>query len=57
MTNAEVARATGFGQQYVSDVARGRYQDISLANARKFADYFGCAIEDLFPGRDEAVAS
>ena len=49
VTQAAVARAAGLPQPYVSDVARGRYQTITLRNARKFAEYFGCAIEDLFP--------
>lgn len=55
-TQLEVAAATGLPQPYVSDVSRNRYQTITVDNARKFADYFGCAIEDLFPAR-EAVAS
>ena len=34
---------------HVSDVARRRYRTITVENARKFARYFGCSIEDLFP--------
>jgi transcriptional regulator with XRE-family HTH domain len=56
LTQTEVAHGTGLPQQYVSDVARNRYQTITVDNAQKFADYFGCIIEDLFPAR-EAVAS
>lgn len=56
VTQLDVAAATGLPQPYISDVARNRYQTITVDNARKFADYFGCAIEDLFPAR-EAVAS
>lgn len=55
-TSAEVARSTEFTPQYVSDVACGRWDDIKVGNARKFADYFGCQIEDIFPAR-HAVAS
>jgi hypothetical protein len=55
-TNAAVARSTGFTQQYVSDVACGRYDDIKVGNATLFADFFGCTIELLFPVR-QAVAS
>ena len=50
VTQGAVARAVGLPQPYISDVARGRYQTITLRNARKFAEYFGCAIEDLFLG-------
>ncbi len=44
-----MARGVGLPQPYISDVARGRYQTITLRNARKLAEYFGCAIDDLFP--------
>jgi transcriptional regulator with XRE-family HTH domain len=36
---------------YVADVARGRWQTITVENAHKFAELFGCAIEDIFPAR------
>lgn len=55
-TQMDCARGTGFTAQYVSDVARGRFKTLSVENAHKFAAFFGCAIEDLFPAR-EAVAS
>lgn len=54
-TQTSVAKAIGLPYTYVSDTARGRYQTITVENARKFAEHFGCAIEDLFPAR-EAVA-
>lgn len=49
MTQGDLARATGFSQPYISDVVRGRYGTITLGNARRFAQYFGCTLEDLFP--------
>ena len=49
VTQVTVAKALGLTQPYVSDVARGRYRTITVENARKFASYFGCCIEDLFP--------
>lgn len=58
VTQEDIAAALGEHQPYVSDVARGRYQTITVAKARKFADYFGCSIEDLFPvAASEAQAS
>ena len=54
-TQTSLAKAIGLPYTYVSDTARGRYQTITVENARKFAEFFGCAIEDLFPSR-EAVA-
>lgn len=55
-TQMDCARQTGFTPQYVSDMARGRFRNISIDNARKFATFFGCHIEDIFPA-EEAVAS
>ncbi len=49
VTQVTVARALGLPQPYISDVARQRYRTITVENARKFARYFGCSIEDLFP--------
>ena len=48
-SQADCVRETRFTAQYVSDMVRGRFQNISLDNARLFATWFGCAIEDLFP--------
>lgn len=55
-TQAALVRETSFTPQYVSDVVRGRFQNIGVDNARVFAEWFGCQIEDLWPAR-EAVAS
>ena len=49
VTQVTVARALGLPQPYISDVARQRYRTITVEHARKFARYFGCSIEDLFP--------
>lgn len=53
VTQTVLAEAVGLTQSYVSDVARGRYRTITVDNARKFARFFGCGIEDLFPAPDE----
>ena len=52
VTQVTVAEALGLPQPYVSDVARQRYKTITVENARKFAVFFGCSIEDLFPPGD-----
>jgi transcriptional regulator with XRE-family HTH domain len=51
LKQADVAAAASLSQPYVSDVARGRHETITVENAHKFSDLFGCAIEDLFPSR------
>lgn len=57
-TQSAVVEATGYRAAYVSDVARGRYPAITVPNASKFAEFFGCAIEDLFPPtRREAMTA
>lgn len=57
VTQADLARTVGMTQQYVNDVTRGRWQTITVENARRLANYFGCAIEDLFPSRHEQQAA
>ena len=52
VTQIAVAKAIGLPQPYISDVARRRYRTITVENAWKFARYFGCRIEDLFPPSD-----
>ncbi|MCY4507476.1 MAG: helix-turn-helix transcriptional regulator [Acidobacteria bacterium] len=53
VSQGRVAGAVGVPQPYVSDVVRGRYRTITVANARRFARYCGCLIEDLFPADTE----
>ena len=53
VTQVTVAEALGLPQPYVSDVARQRYKTITVENARKFAVFFGCSIEELFPPGDD----
>lgn len=55
-TQAEIVAFTQFVQPYISDVVRGRFRTITVDNAQKFADFFGCAIEDLFVAADERRA-
>ena len=53
VTQMALAKALGLSQPYVSDVIRQRYRTITVESARKFARYFGCCIEDLFPPPDQ----
>jgi transcriptional regulator with XRE-family HTH domain len=56
MSQAEVVRVTGLTPQYVSDTARGRHNTITMDNAWKFAEVFGCDPGDLFPAREALSA-
>tara|TARA_R100001143_G_C3306653_1_gene108176 strand:- start:283 stop:537 length:255 start_codon:yes stop_codon:yes gene_type:complete len=49
VTQRTVARAIDVPESYVSDLVRQRYRGITVLNAHKVAQFFGCAIEDLFP--------
>lgn len=55
VTQLDIAATTGLPQPYISDVARSRYQTITVDNARKLAEFFGCSIEELFPVKADAV--
>lgn len=55
LSKAEVSRGTGLPYTYVTDVAYGRFQTITVEKAHIFAAFFGCDIADLFPAR-QAVA-
>ena len=57
VTQTDIAAAIGVPQAYVSDVARQRYSTITVANAWKFAKYFACSIDDLFPPHDNGSPS
>jgi transcriptional regulator with XRE-family HTH domain len=56
LTQAVLAEHIGVTQPYVSAVATGRHSTITVENAVKFAEFFGCQIEDLFPHRRREVA-
>jgi transcriptional regulator with XRE-family HTH domain len=51
---SQIAAATGIPAPNLSDIVNGKYGSITVDTARKLAEYFGCAIEDLFPQREEA---
>lgn len=47
----DIVAETGLLASMVSDFVNGKYGDLNLETARKFADFFGCGIDDLFPRR------
>lgn len=56
VTQPQLEEATGISQPQISAITNGRYRKLNIEVARKLAEFFGCAIEDLFPSR-QAVAS
>lgn len=52
LNQQEAAKRIGIQPPNLSDFERGDYKDLLLETARRFADFFGCRIEDLFPARD-----
>lgn len=47
----------GIRQTYISAVERGNYRTVTVDSARRFAEFFGCTIEDLFPSEQEAAVA
>lgn len=55
VTQVQIAAAVGVTQPHVSDIANGKYTALPIETARRFSNFFGCTIDDLFPAR-QAVA-
>lgn len=49
LTQVELAAEVGMGQSFLSDLERGRWATAKVDTARRFAEFFGCTIDDLFP--------
>lgn len=57
LRQGEVASAVGVAAAQLSDIERGDYKDIPLEKSRALAEFFGCAIEDLFPRAAERATA
>jgi len=55
VTQVVLAGELSITQSHVSEIVNGNYSRLPLDTAQRFAVFFGCAVEDLFPAR-EAVA-
>jgi DNA-binding XRE family transcriptional regulator len=55
LTQIELAPKVGVSQSALSDLERRRYSGTSVDTARRFAEIFGCLIEDLFPPKSEVA--
>lgn len=51
----DIVEETGIAGSNISDLVNGKYTSLTIETARRISQFFGCAIEDLFPAR-EAVA-
>ena len=56
VNGAELAAGIGLSASSVSDIRNGKYESLKHPTVQRFADFFGCYIEDLFP-LNEAIAS
>jgi transcriptional regulator with XRE-family HTH domain len=52
VTQVQLAEGAGLSQPYVSAILNSRAPRLPLATAHRLAEFFGCAIEDLFPAPD-----
>lgn len=46
---ADIVDATGIPASNVSNIVNGKYDSLHLETAQKFAVFFGCGTDDLFP--------
>jgi len=55
VTQVELAEAVGSTQPRISSICNGRFREdgLALETTRRFAEFFGCDIDDLFPARVE----
>jgi DNA-binding Xre family transcriptional regulator len=51
----DIAAETGIHASNLSDLINGKTQGVRLDTARRIAGFFCCAIEDLFPARQEVA--
>ena len=49
VTQHEVAFGVKASPSYISDLVNGCYRSLTVRNAHRFASFFNCRIEDLFP--------
>lgn len=49
LTQIDAAAKLGIAQSSLSDLERQRFGGTTIQTARKFAELYGCAIEDLYP--------
>jgi transcriptional regulator with XRE-family HTH domain len=56
ITQEQLEAQTGVSQSTISKIANGQLSRLPLKQAQTFAQFFGCATDELFPAR-EAVAS
>lgn len=56
LTQTKLADQIAIPQSQISDDETGKSPALSLQKARTYADFFGCAIEDLFPAREQVAS-
>lgn len=49
VTQMQLAAAVNVTQSYISLIENGKATGLTLETARQIANYFSCAIEDIFP--------
>lgn len=57
LTQNDVALGTSLTQATISDIYNFKVLDVKYTTLRALADFFGCAIDDLFPRVGEAAAA
>lgn len=56
VNQVQLAESVRMSQASVSDIRNGKYNDLKHTTVQRFADFFGCYIEDLFPAREQVAS-
>lgn len=56
ITQVEASRRVPISQSYLSSIETGRSPELTLTTLQALAAFFGVAIEDLFPARQEVTS-
>lgn len=56
LTQVALSEGADISQPYLSAIETGRAVDLPLETVRRLAQFFGCAIEDLFPSREQVAS-
>ena len=57
LTQVQLAEAVRSTQPRISAICNGRFAEdgLPVEVARRYADFFGCDIDDLFPAKQEVA--
>lgn len=55
LTQVQLSDMLGLTQSSLSDLERQRFGTTTIDTGKKFSEFFGCALEDLWPAKAEVA--